>query len=388
MINVLWLASWYPNQLSKFDGDFLQRHAKAVGLYCRVHVIYIVKDEKKLVTKDAKTELRSNGNLTEQIIYYAAPKTGFRILDKYLSQRKYTRLYQNAVNSYIADNGKPRLVHVQIAMKAGLAALWIKRKWGIPYIVSEQWTAYLSNADLKITDYPFIFQKLLKKILNEAAAVTVVSDHLGKAVQKHFPTVQYQVIPNVVDTDIFYPAQNQKTVITRFIHISNMNFQKNSEAILKALSILKYTVAFEMYMYGTANPVLLELISSLGLQKHVFTKGEVPQPQLAGAIRESDALILYSRYETFGCVLIEANACGVPVIVSDIEVFHEIIKQGVNGIFAKSENPEALAEKLKDFTSQKNNFDKISIAEATAGKYRFSKVGQSFFDLYNRLLIK
>ncbi len=388
MKNVLWLTSWYPNQLSKFDGDFLQRHAKAVGLYCRVHVIYIVKDEKKLVTKNAKTELRSNGNLTEQIIYYALPKTGIPILDKYFSQRKYNQLFRKAVNSYIAGKGKPDLVHVHIAMKAGLAALWIKRKWNIPYIVSEQWTAYLPNADVRITDYPFVFQRLLKKVLKEAAVVTVVSDYLGKAIQKHFPGIQCQVIPNVVDTDIFYPAQNQNTGTTRFIHISNMNFQKNSESILNALAILKDTVAFEMYMYGTANPVLLELIIRLGLQKHVFTKGEVPQPELAVAIQESDALILYSRYETFGCVLIEANACGVPVIVSDIDVFHEIIKQGVNGIFAESENPEALAEKLKDFISQKNNFDKISIAEATAGKYNFSKVGLSFFELYNRLLIK
>jgi glycosyltransferase involved in cell wall biosynthesis len=165
-----------------------------------------------------------------------------------------------------------------------------------------------------------------------------------------------------------------------------MNYQKNTEAILEALHLLKETDSFEMFLYGTSNPALLQMISKFGLQNNVFPMGEVPQPELAKAIQQSDALILYSRYETFGCVLIEANACGIPVIVSDIAVFHELIETGKQGIFAETENPAALAEKLKQFILQRNNFDEKWIAKTTAAKYNFSVVGQMFSDLYNRLL--
>jgi len=385
MKKVLWLASWYPNKLSPFDGDFLQRHAKAVALYERVHVIYIVKDDKRIITQDIKTDNTTHGDLTEEIIYYSSFKTGIKILDKYFSQRKYNQLYKKAINAYIAIDGKPDLVHVQIAIKAGLAALWMKRKWGIPYIVSEQATIYLENADFQIKDYPLVIQKWLKNVLEQASMVTVVSHYLGKAIQRNFPGVKYEVIPNVVDTDIFYPVQEGSSGITRFIHISNMNYQKNTEAILEALHLLKDKFSFEMYLYGTMNDVLQYLINKLQLQEHVFTMGEVPQQELAKAIQQSDALVLYSRYETFGCVLIEANACGVPVIVSDIEVFHELIEESRNGIFAEENNPVALAGKLETFITQKGSFNKNEIATTTASTYNFNKVGRLFSDLYTKV---
>lgn len=385
MKRVLWLASWYPNKLSPFDGDFLQRHARAVSLFCAVHVIYIVKDETGNITKDEKTEITANGNLTEQIIYYSSPKTGLKILDRFLSHRKYRQLYQRAISDHVEKNGKPDLCHVQIAMRAGLGALWMKKKWNIPFLVSEQWTGYLDAVDFGINNYSVIQKKWFRQILQQADAVTVVSDHLGKAIRQHFPSVNYQVIPNVVDTDIFFPVPKQPTDFVKFIHISNMNYQKNTEAILAALHVLKDEVLFSMQLYGTSNPALQQLISSLQLGDKVMMMGEVPQPQLAKAIQQSDALILYSRYETFGCVLIEANACGVPVIVSDIDVFHELIKENENGMFAKENDPAALAEKIKAFIQQKDSFDQHAIAETTAGKYNFKKVGRQFIDLYAEL---
>ena len=362
MKQVLWLASWYPNKLSPYDGDFLQRHAKAVSLFCKLHVIYIVKDETGAVTKDLHTETAVNDNLTEQVIYYAAAKTGIPIIDRALSQRRYVQLYKKAVTEYIEANDKPAICHVQIALKAGLAALWIKRKWNIPYVVSEQWTGYLGNADHSVAHYSLIQKRWLGQVLKNASAITVVSDHLGKSMQKHFPYVDYRVIPNVVDTNIFSPALGNSEAEPTFIHISNMNYQKNTEAILKAFSLLKNEGTYRLQLFGTASRTLIKLIGTLELTDRVMVRGEVPQTELALAIQRSDALILYSRFETFGCVLIEANACGVPVIVSDIEVFHELVREGENGMFAKEDDPAALAATIRDFSKAKKQFNNGTIA--------------------------
>ncbi len=74
---ILWLASWYPNILSPYDGDFIQRQARAAALFQRLTVIYIKKDEKGIVTKDLKIVSSSENNLTEIIVFYhvAASKT-------------------------------------------------------------------------------------------------------------------------------------------------------------------------------------------------------------------------------------------------------------------------------------------------------------------------
>jgi glycosyltransferase involved in cell wall biosynthesis len=71
--------------------------------------------------------------------------------------------------------------------------------------------------------------------------------------------------------------------------------------------------------------------------------------------------------------------------VSDIKVFHELVAEGVNGIFVQPENASALVEKLKTFISEKNNFNKSAIAAVTAEKYNFERIGKQFDDLYKKL---
>ena len=384
-MKVLWLASIYPSKLFPYDGDFIQRHARATALFCEIEVLHIVKDEKGSLTADVKEFVSTNNRLTERIIYYKPVKTSIKILDRLLSSLKYRRISRAAVKKYIADNGKPHFFHLHVAMKAGLTALWAKRKYNIPYLLTEHWGGYLEEAVPNISNYNFVYQHYWKKIITGAIASSFVSAAFQKLMIKKYAIQNTLVIPNVVNTDIFYPAEKQTADKIRFIHISTMIYQKNSEAILQALALLKDEVQFEMLFYGPVTVMQENLIVKLGLQNHVSIRGEVPQEVLAKSIQQCNALILYSRFETFGCVLIEANACGIPVIVSELEVFHEIVEEGVNGIFAAGENPEALVEKLREFVKQKDKFDKNLIAGNAAARYNYKKTGQQFFELYNNV---
>jgi glycosyltransferase involved in cell wall biosynthesis len=381
-MKVLWLASIYPSKLFPYDGDFIQRHARATALFCQIEVLHIVKDETGNLTDDVKEMVSTNGQLTERIIYYKPVKTSIKILDRLLSSLKYKRISRAALKKYIADNGKPIFFHLHVAMRAGLTALWAKRKYNIPYLLTEHWGGYLEEAVPNIRNYNFIYQHYWKKIVTGAVTTTFVSVYLQQFMIKKYKIRNTLVIPNVVNTDIFYPAEKQTSDTIRFIHISTMVYQKNPEAILQALALLKNEFQFEMFLYGPVAALQEDMIAKLGLQDQVLIKGEVPQEELAKSIQQCDALILYSRFETFGCVLIEANACGIPVIVSELEVFHEIVEEGVNGIFVPGENTEALAEKLRAFAKQKDKFDKNLIAANAAAKYNYRKTGQQFFELY------
>ena len=381
-MKVLWLASIYPSKLFPYNGDFIQRHARAASLFCEIEVLYIVKDENGSLTDDVKEMTSTEGNLTEKITFYKPVKTSIRIIDRFLSSIKYKRISRLAVKKYIAEHGKPNFFHLHIAMKAGLTALWVKRKYNIPYLLTEHWGGYLQEAVPNISDYNFVYRLYWKKIITGAMASSFVSAYLQHCIVKKYKIQNTFVIPNVVDTAIFYQAEKQATDKIRFIHISTMIYQKNPEAILQALALLKDEFEFEMFLYGPVTTMQVQLIAELGLKDYVFLKGEVPQQVLARSMQQCDALILYSRFETFGCVLIEANACGIPVIVSDMEVFHEIIEEGVNGTFVNGENSKALAEKLKHFILQKNNFDKTLISQTAAEKYNYKKVGNEFFNFY------
>lgn len=370
-----------------FNGDFIKRHAEAVSLLSEVSVIHVVRDTKGVVTKDVKFEESVRDGLIEIIIYYYTPSYKNSIVDKFFSEIKYRNLFKKAINDYLESTGKPDLVHVHIGMKAGVIALWLKKKMSIPYIISEHWSGFLPESNEKFRDQPDYFRSLWKKVISGSAALNAVSMHLAEAIKKHFGKKEVVVIPNVVDTSIFYPATSNTNEI-RFIHISGLEELKNPREIIQAFAIVlnKYPEAV-LDIFGPENKQLEYIVIENQLEKNIFFHKEIPQPELAEYVRKSIALILFSRYETFGCVIIEANACGVPVIVSNIPVFHETVTEGVNGIFVKTFDPIDLADKMIEMIKTRTAFDSTTIVN-TVSRYRYVMVANQFSELYDNVLSK
>lgn len=380
---VLVLPGWYPNRLDPFTGDFIQRHVQCIAPHCEQQVIFVVKDEKGRFTKDVLEERNSGIGYAELIIFYHIRKTGLKWLDQFRSHRKYIELYKKAISKYIDCNGIPAFNHVHVAMKAGLPALWMKRKYSVPYVLSEHWTAYLPEAKPNLSDFGITFNKILKRVVAGASKLTVVSGSLGDAMVRYAGAGEFTVIPNVVNTGIFHQAELKPHPVTKLIHISNMDYQKNTEAILEALAMVKQKgCSFQLDLFGPVHETLTDMVKKLKLENEVIFHGEVPQPALAAVLQQSDLLLLYSRYETFGCVIIEANAAGVPVMLSDLTVFHELVEEGVNGTFVKQGDPKALAAALVGFIGGKFNFDRNRISSVARSRYNYENIGLQFLHLY------
>jgi glycosyltransferase involved in cell wall biosynthesis len=384
---ILWLVSWYPNKLSPFNGDFIKRHAEAVSMFDEIQVIYVVRDLKGAVTENVHIEESAEKGLSEKIIYYKSPATGISIVDKFLSEQKFRKLYKQAINEYINENGLPALSHVHVGMKAGAVAAWLKKKKGVPYVVSEHWSGFLPEAEDKVSDQPFYIQSLWKKIMTGAKSISAVSAYLANAIEKKYELQKVTVIPNAVNSTIFFPKAFKENNL-RFIHISGLESLKNVDVIIQAFAIVqkKYSTA-QLNIVGPGNNNLKTFVQKLDAGNFIHFHNEVPQQQLVEYIRQSAALILYSSYETFGCVIIEANACGIPVIVSDIPSFHEIVTEGVNGIFAKKNDVNDLAAKMIELAENNSSFDTTTVA-AESAKYSYGKTGKQFSDWYTSLLSK
>ena len=377
---ILWLPSWYPNKLDPFDGDFIQRHANAAALHTNVHVIFVKADEEGKITDNLEESFTKKEKLSEHIIYFKKTVSFFGRMNSF---RKWVRLFKKAVKDYIKENGQPQLVHVHVAIRAGIIAKWIKRKWGIDYVVTEHWAGYLPEAETKLSDLPGYIQIACRRIMKNAASISVVSTYLGHCLEKILRGISFTVIPNVVDTSIFKPVPTEKSKTVSFIHISLLNYQKNAGDIIRAMSILKKeNPNFHLMIFGPLTAELIRLVEDLDLLSEISFHEEIPQVELSKFIQQSNALILYSRYETFGCVIIEALACGKPVILSDLPVLHENAREGFNAIFAKNEDPADLAEKLNWFMQNMEKFDGTAIAQQAALTYSYDKVGKQFFDWY------
>ena len=381
-MKILWLCSWYPNKIKPFDGDFIQRHAQAVSLLHEVQVFHVVKDPDKM-SETEMTETSINGNLTETIFYYKSRVTGIRFLDRTLSEKKLRKLYKDAIKWYLANTPGITLIHLHVAGNAGSIALWVKKHFNIPYILSEHWTGYLSTANPNLKDLPWYKRLTIKNVFSHASLVTFVSITLAESVKKYFRFPDYRIIPNVVNTAIFNPIVKTRNDRTRFIHVSTMTFQKNIDQLLKACSILKKEgIDFNLEVFVPSVEKLHDLILKYELQEVIEVHAEVPQNVLAESIKQADALVLYSHFETFGCVVIEANACGVPAILSDLPVFREYSIENKTALFVKPDDPEALAKTMKKFIENKLQFNKEEIATYTANKFNYSVVAEQFDQCY------
>lgn len=384
MKQVLWLASWYPNSLDKFDGDFIQRQATAVALYCKVHVIYIKKDP-RLKTDEEAVDITETGNLTEQIIYYNAVETGIGVIDRLLSHKKYLQHAKRAVAEYIQVNGNPDVVHVHVTMKAGILALWIKNKWGVKYIITEHWTGYFTESKPSVNDYNWYQKKLNKNILDQAALLLPVSANLGETISQQYSDTPWKVIPNVVDTTLFF-LDNLKTDAFTFVHVSYMSYQKNPEGILQAAKLLKEKgYAFKLEMIGNDDAELIEMAEAYGLNNEdVQFRASVSYAEVAGYMQQAAALVLFSRFENLPCVVLEALCCGLPVISSNVGGIAEVVNES-NGILVKSEDTNQLVLAMIAMIDRQDRYDEVAIAKQASAQFNYTTVGKEIFNCYNKM---
>ncbi len=384
---ILWLPSWYPTELTPYDGDFIQRHARSVSPQVPVQVFHVIRDRERKLTKTTRLVEKVQGGLTETILYYASPRFPIPFFDKLFSQWKFMWLYRKTLKKLFQERGFPDLVHVHVVYKAGLIAKWINKRWGVPFVLTEQWTIHLPEAKLNLFDLPYAEQHLISRIMDHTELVLPVSKYLGKAMKQHWPHIQFEVVPNVVDHSLFKPvSRSSREEILQLVHISTLTYQKDPESLFSALVTLKRKgVAFRLDLFGPDTAEVHQWIREHGLEEQIVFHGEKPQSTLAGVLARADALVLYSRYETFGCVIIEANACGVPVVVPDTALMQELVIQGVNGLLVKPHNPKALAEALEQLAERRITFDPERIRESSL-KYGMEKVGKQYVMIYDQLL--
>ena len=380
---ILYLPSWYPSRLDAFTGDFIQRHAIALSLFIPVHVVFIVRDKSKTLAKSIRVEEKKMGNLTETIIYYACKNYKVQFIEKLMSIRKYNSVYKQFFSKWIGQNGKPLAVHVHVPYKAGLIALWLKKRYNINYYVTEHWAGY----DKANTDNFFSrsasFRYITKKILGNAKNVISVSEDLALKLTSITPTIKTKVIPNTVNEKLFYFERTNHQSFKFIHHISSWRGQKNTEGLIKVFSeFYKIRQDWECIMYGPVQTDLAELVITLGLANNIKFTGEISYEKVGEIVRSASVFISFSNYENQPCSILEALCCGVPVIATKVGGIPEVINSQ-NGILIEPKNELQLFRAIEMMMDEYNNYNLKAIAEDAKKKFSFYAVGKQLNLLYH-----
>ncbi|HMR92390.1 MAG TPA: glycosyltransferase [Chitinophagaceae bacterium] len=378
-MKLLWIAGWYPNYTEPHSGDFVKRHAEAASLFSGIQVIFVARDP-QLLPGAVRFKENIQGRLCEWLITYNTPRwTG-----KVGSQLTYARIFKKYIRQYIHEHGVPDLVHFYIGMRTSTIAAWVKKKLKIPVVFSEQWTGFLPEPADNFNQLPAYLQRTWRQMARYAAGAHCVSVYLQQKLelvaQQPLPAA---IIPNATDTSFFH-YRDKTLKKNHFVHVAGSAAgHKNTEDVLKAFALLlRENDACRLDIAGPYDQQLKNLAHDLGLVQNITWHGIVLPAQLSLLFQQAKALIMYSRYETFGCVVTEAQACGTMVVAADIPVLHETVMEGVNGFFAPPENPVALKELLKKIANGDISINNEQVAKSAAAKYNYEAVGRQFAEWY------
>jgi len=379
---ILWLCSWYPSKMDPFNGDFIQRHARAAALFNDIHVIHVTYDYPNDVENSGQ-ELNSIGQLTEQIVYFKKKKS---LKAKLTNQLRWLANYKKTIRNYIIKNGKPDLVHLHVPMKAGVLALWMKKSYKISYIVTEHWGIYNHIVEDKYASKSVAFKKYTKKIFERASKFISVSDYLAKGINRQICKKDYVVIPNAVDTDLFYYKEKEASAF-RFIHVSNMVPLKNAEGILRSFkNFIQQNINAELIMVGDIGPQIRDYAQTLSFPAGAIKfLGEIPYTQVAAEMQKADCLLLFSNIENSPCVIGEALCCGLPVITTNVGGIPELTSES-NSLLIESKDEDALTQAMHEMVGGINNYNRKKIAENAISKFSYSVIGKQINTVYEEII--
>ena len=366
-LHILFLCGWYPSKVLPTNGDFIMRHAKAVSTQHLVSVLHIISNNNISKTE---IEIKKKPNFNTYIAYIKPSQNPFV---------KYYRFWI-AYQDLLKEIGNFDIVHLHKLYPFGFFALHLKKRKQIPYIISEHWTGYhLKRKKRQLLSFEHL---LSKKITTNAHSVCPVSEDLKNSMQQFGLKGKYQIVPNVVDTNVFKPASK---IIENFTitHVSSLFDQhKNISGMLRVAKQLESEIGvFTWNFIGGKKDEFANLISELNFTKaNIHFIDHTSHQKIADYLNASHIFVLFSNYENLPCVILEAFSCGIPVISTNVGGIKEYFPEEF-GCLIDKKNEQQLLEKIVELyktpKDQKSNMHQYAIEN-----FGEQRICNSFTELY------
>lgn len=372
--NILFISSWFPNNQQPQSGDFVWRHAKAVALQHHVEVLHVV----------------GAVNQQEQYVVDDYTQNGVRIVRVYYRQSPYSALNflrrRKAYRRFFSMMKKPDIVHANVLRNPMLFAVYLKRKYHIPFVVTEHWTAFQPE---KIKHLSQLNLAIAKHIARHAAKVLPVSEDLKNCLQQAKIGKRYHVVGNVVDTEVFKISEDKKETTTfNLLHISSLNNRKQPLKILRAaVQLYEKGLPIKLSIGGNDDlAVIRSFIKKHNAEEYISTFGMISHEEVAEKMATADLFVLFSTEENLPCVLLEAMACGVGFVSSDVGGIREIATEE-KGVLVPLDDWEQLVASCEKIVQGDTILQsKKALRSYVVENFSMPVIANKFSEIYTQIL--
>ena len=388
-MHVLIIPSWYPTTEAPLDGIYFAEQARCLarrGL--QVGVVY---PEQQSLRRLSWTALRRKHFQTEWASEDGVPtlrRYGWNVWSRVPpGLRCRVRSAVRLAERYVERHGVPDLLHAQSGRWAGAAAARIGTRYDVPYALTEHFSGFLRD-DV----FPWRWS-LIREGYDEAGALAAVSSPLRRAVAERglAPSSDVEVQPNLAPASFFEPPSSGRTSPPpfRFVTVARLKPSKNVLGLLGAFAQVTSSDSVEPTLNivgdGPERSRLEDQARDLGLTDQVRFLGRCDRGSVREALWQAHAFVLPSHHETFGVVLLEAMATGLPVLATACGGPEDLVTPET-GLLVPPGDPEALAEGLSTLRARWPTFDADAIRTRTREQYGPAAFVRRTRALYRRAL--
>jgi len=415
-LKILFLPAWYPSEINPVAGIFVKEHAKAASLYNDIVVLYAYPDpypQRRHLCR--ASEDIEDGIRTIRVKYSGIPLYLWRgitakkqkpedssdsgtkatILGKFLSIPRIAvgdLLYYWSIfagfRKLRKEGWKPDVMHAHV-FTAGVPAVILGKLYHIPVVINERWSGF-PLGKLTLSD-----RIKARFAMSRAQLILPTSDYLRRHIETYGIKNKFEVVPNVVNTEIFYPpppqskgSEGRKNQSKTLLLVAGLTPVKGVPYLLDALSRIRQArkdFSLDIVGDGPNRQEYEELARKLGLNGIVNFHGLKLKEEVAEFMRKCDFFVQPSLQETFGVVYIEAMACGKPVIATSAGGPKEIVNEEV-GILVPPKDVKALKEAIEYMLDNYADYSSEGIAQYARETFSYERVGKMLDEIYRGTL--
>lgn len=369
-MNVLILTKSFPETPEDWSGIFVKEQAEAIATEHKVTVVKFKVDYSRF---RPFFRYSTSSDQTRAYKYYRI------VVSKSLP---FYNQFNFIISTYIGlfriiINSNPDIIHCHYSYPAGIVAWLIRLRTGIPFIITE-------HSRMKST-FRSVFHKFFSLVaLRKASFVIAVSNSLKKELVNE-GIKKVEVIPNVIKTERFILAEKQSVLFTIGFLGSLNSHNKGLDILLTACKDLPFNFEIKIGGTGTLQQYYMDMVHSFKMEGKVNFCGSINPDLISNFYSDINLFVLASRYETFGIVLIEAMASGIPVVATRCGGPEDIVNDQ-NGILIRIDDPIGLKDAIIRVHSNPQYYNPLELRKYVIDNYGFKPFMKKIDSAYNSSL--
>ena len=395
-MRILAVPSWFPSPEAPLYGIFFAEQTELLAKHApsaEVHVFAVPRRTLQIPFKRPLTAARVLGQWWRAPKHAVRAEVGNYVVHTFESLTWSERVAHGGLvyearrmldvaREIEASRGRFDVVHAHVTHPAGFVAEQLARWLDVPLVVTEQMSPFPFDDMYGGNGRP---RPDVMSAIETATRVTAVSRAHARSIEK-FTDRPIDVMSNFIDETRFAPGVRKPSSPYEFLSVGHLTEQKGFDVLLRALRILLdrgLAARLSIVGRGLLEQPLKALATELQLDGHVVWRGAPDRSTMPDVYRGADAFVLASRHESFGIVVIEALASGLPVVATECGGPEETVTPAC-GALVPPEDPVALADAMADV--MRRQFDPGDIRRYFESKYSAAAAIPRILQLYREAI--